>query len=296
MFNNGGGRRSLACHPYTALLVALRRLWTVRTFGRLVFVFLMLATWVIASWTGLAMSPAYAASLNASHTSTPLFQDTTGPSVAHWHARPPQASVRSARQATLSGSAPFDGLGDLKFYTYITFKISDRVELKVNVANGNLVVHTTDEHMRGTGIDVSLDGYYNSQASYSADHGNNWVFSFGHDVFLDTSNASQGVVFHGPSGYSAFFAAGSGGAFTDHQPLDASLVKNGDGSYTITYHHSGQKLNFSNTVGNHVYLTSAQDKHSNTITSTYGSQYNNLVSLTDTQQRSFAFSHNTVSG
>ena len=129
------------------------------------------------------------------------------------------------------------------------------MELKVNVANGNLLAHTSDLHLRGTGIDETLDGYYNAQASFSGDHGTNWNVSFGHDVRLDLSNPTQGITLHGPSGYSAFFAY-TNGSYTDAPGLNATLVKNGDGTYTLTFHRTGEKWNF----GTNSHLASDQDK------------------------------------
>ena len=46
--------------------------------------------------------------------------------------------------------------------------------MKVNVANGNMVAHMSYLHIKGTGIDESIEGYYNAQNNNStSDLGNN---------------------------------------------------------------------------------------------------------------------------
>ncbi len=123
-------------------------------------VFLLTTTFVLGSWSTLVAQ----AQIIQAGTSITL------PTVASTvnSKKPPQShqpKITHAVPKTVSSSQPFDGLGDLPFYTYISYPIDDRVEMKVNVANGNLVVQTSDLHITGTGIDESLAGYYNSQAA-----------------------------------------------------------------------------------------------------------------------------------
>ena len=107
---------------------------------------------------------------------------------------------------------PYDsGLGVLPFYTYVSHPLNvcacGKKELSVNVANGNLILHTVEMQIHGTGLDLSLDGYYNSLlgSNYYPEFGQNWNLSLGRDVYLDETNPSQYVVLYGPSNYDAYF-------------------------------------------------------------------------------------------
>jgi YD repeat-containing protein len=253
---------------------------------------LMVSLFVIGMWSGL-ITPAYAAALNQSRSSSATDQISSRSALAaHDAPRSQQPPVKPHATPQVSSGAPFDGLGDLPFYTYITYPIDDHLELKVNVANGNLVAHMSNLHIKGTGIDESIEGYYNSQASFSRDLGNNWNFNQGHDVRLDISNPTAGITLYGPSGFSAFFAYNSStGTWSDPPGLNATLVKNGDGTYTLTFHRSGEKLVF----GTNSHLAAEKDKNGNTISYSYNSTHD-LLSLTDSQARVTNFTHNTALG
>ncbi len=260
-------------------------------FWRIVMVFLLTTTFVLGSWSTLV------AFAQTTQTATPIFPAVANGTSLVNNKKPPQShqpKITHAVHKTVSLSQPFDGLGDLPFYTYITYPIDDRVEMKVNVANGNLVVQTTDLHITGTGLDESLEGYYNSQAAIvPSDHGNEWNFNFGHDVRLDLSNPTQGITFHGPSGYSAFFAYNpqQPTIYQDAPGLNATLVANNDGTYTLTYHRTGEQLLF----GTNSHLAADKDKNGNTISYSYNSTHD-LLSITDTQGRVTTFTHNNAYG
>ncbi len=53
-------------------------------------------------------------------------------------------------------------LGQQSFDTVLSDSISDRTSVGVNVANGNLLVRTTDVQVAGTGQDLDVDRTYNS--------------------------------------------------------------------------------------------------------------------------------------
>jgi hypothetical protein len=202
--------------------------------------------------------------------------------------------VQQGATALVNSQTPVDGYGVQPFYTYITYHIDDHLELKVNVANGNLVAHLSNLHIQGTGIDESVEGYYNSQASLTkSDLGNNWNFNQGRDVSLDVSNKTQGIIFHGPSGYSAYFASNSTTqTYTDVNGLNATLVFNSSANtYTLTFHRTGEKLAFASNGSE----TSDNEKNGNALSSSYNGT-NDLLSLTESQGRVTAFSHNTAYG
>ena len=290
---NDISNRAFKQPPYIVSRIAsLRSFLSVSRLLRLSLVGWLLLGYVLTCWS-LLVNPAYAATRTAgtSHAVAQALQSAL--STQNTSSSPQGSGSFHPRNAAplVSSSMPFDGLGVLPFYTYITLRLDDRTELQVNVANGNLVAHTSDLHLRGTGIDETLDGYYNSQASLSGDHGNNWTFSYGHDVRLDLSNPSAGITLHGPSGYSAFFAP-NGSSYKDAPGLNATLVYNSSNStYTLTFHRSGEQWIF----GSNSHLAADKDKNGNSISYSYNSSHD-LLSLTDSQGRVTSFTHNTVSG
>lgn len=99
----------------------------------------------------------------------------------------------------------------------------------------------------------------------------------GRDVGL-TIGAST-VVFNGPSGFAVTYTK-SGSVYTAPAGINADLVKNAIGTYTLTYHSSGEKLTF--TSGG--YLSSDADRNGLAITYLYNAD-GTLSSVTDTAGR-----------
>lgn len=80
---------------------------------------------------------------------------------------------------------PQAGLGELRYYTLERQRLSDRMDLAVNVANGNLVVHAHDLQVRGTGLDLVVDRFYNNLTQNAAEFGvAPWIMGTGRDVGL----------------------------------------------------------------------------------------------------------------
>ncbi|WP_017559948.1 DUF6531 domain-containing protein, partial [Nocardiopsis baichengensis] len=111
-------------------------------------------------------------------------------------------------------------------------QISDRMELDVNLDNGNTVLRHRDLTIPGTGIDLSLSSVYNSQ-----DLGTNgWKLNTGTDVGLDFIDDSDDVVFRGPSGFCETFTDQGGGAFESPEEMEADLEELDNGRYALTFH------------------------------------------------------------
>ncbi len=55
-------------------------------------------------------------------------------------------------------------LGERPYYSFHDEQLTDRSGLRVNLANGNLIVHHNDLGIAGTGLDLSLDRSYHSRA------------------------------------------------------------------------------------------------------------------------------------
>lgn len=123
---------------------------------------------VLASWALIVPASALAAS-RAAQTSTAAPAATpastastqTTPAAAQppsgtgrFKALAQQSRILAPHTANVSSSHPYNGLGDLPFYTYVYQKtLSDQLQMKVNVANGNLLLHATPEQIHGTGLD-----------------------------------------------------------------------------------------------------------------------------------------------
>ncbi|MBA2678338.1 MAG: hypothetical protein H0U76_08095, partial [Ktedonobacteraceae bacterium] len=107
-------------------------------------------------------------------------------------------------------------------------------------------------------------------------------FNTGHDIRLDLSNPAAAITYHGPSGYSAYFARNTSGGYKDAPALNATLSPDGSG-YKLTFHKSGEVLGF----GSNSHLQYIKDKNGNQITLAYNSSLD-VVSITDTQGRVFS--------
>lgn len=197
------------------------------------------------------------------------------------------SAYNSLRVAAAPAAGP--GIGEQRFYKFEDFgPITDRMDLHLDIANGNLVVHNLDLQIRGTKLNLGIDHYYNSGSAASFDTGSGWVFGTGADVGLDaTSNGSQ--QFEGPSGYRISFAKNPDGSFASPTGSDTTLVKNGDATFTLTFHLSGERFNF--TAGG--YLSSDVDINNNRISFAYSST-GQLTSITDTQNRVTSFSYDAA--
>ena len=189
---------------------------------------------------------------------------------------------------------PYDiGMGQLPFYTYVTHPLNvcacGKKEIAVNVANGNLLLHSVEVQIRGTGEDLSIDAYYNSKlnTNYYQEFGQNWNIGLGRDVYLDLSNVSTGVILYGTTNYEAYFAHNTDGSFTSPPGINATLKDNGNSTYTLTYHQSGQKWLF----GSNNSLASITDKNGNSISMQESGA--TTSSITDTQGRVVSVQHNS---
>lgn len=201
-------------------------------------------------------------------------------------ATPAAAASGPAAPRALGGAAPISSLlGEQRWYTLVSYTLDDQLTLEVNVANGNLVARQQVLHVKGTGLDLKVNQYYNSLGTAAGSVGSRWGLNLSSDVRLTPKPLLGGsVVYTAPSGFNVTFAAQTGGTFADPPGLDASLVKNSDGTYTVTNHQSGEKYNF-NSSG---VFTSDVDRDGNTISFAYTSA-GKPASITDTQARSVQF-------
>jgi RHS repeat-associated protein len=183
------------------------------------------------------------------------------------------------------------GLGDKASDQQVTHRLSDRISLQVDLSSGNLLVKHHEEAIRGTGLDQSVDLYYNNLSPAIWDYGRSWEVNTGWDIWLAT-NHPDGVNLYGPSGTALHFVKNSDGSFTSPAGLDATLVRNGDLTYTLTFNATQEKYNFSS---DGLSFLSDVDRNGNAITFAYNSS-GSLASMTDTQGRVTTFSYTTPTG
>ncbi|GER88514.1 hypothetical protein KDW_26760 [Dictyobacter vulcani] len=204
--------------------------------------------------------------------------------------RAPKMAPKVVHNSTLKplvAGASYNGLGDLPFYTYVGQRhLTDQVSMKVNVANGNLLVNTAELGIKGTGINLAVGSTYNSAENQSnlLDAGDAWYFNTGRGVTLDLSNLANGISLHGPSDTTGFFKATGSGTFSDDIGLKASIASTGSGTYTVTFRQSGEQWGF-NSNGSRLIDC---DKNGNCLNFQYNGQ-GDLTSITDTQNRQVTF-------
>jgi RHS repeat-associated protein len=194
--------------------------------------------------------------------------------------------------STQTGNDPYyfvsyvNALGDRSTYGTDGHQLTDRSGLAVNVVNGNLVLTGNDLQITGTGLNLDVQRIYNSLGAGGAF--GTWLMGSGADE--DLSFEGGNVDFQGPGGFDLTFYSDGGGGYTPPPGLDASLVKNQDGSYTLTYDLSAERLSFTS-AGK---LTSDSDRNGDTVT--YTTSEGNVSSITDTRGRQISFSYGSSVG
>jgi RHS repeat-associated protein len=175
--------------------------------------------------------------------------------------------------------------GARPYYSFESQELTDRMDANVNVASGNLMLHQTDLGIAGTGLDLGVDRYYNSQNTESTKMGTGWTSSAGADVSVqDGPDGSK--VYRDASGAQMSFESASGN-WKATSGLNASIAVTGwTGNQTMSLHRSGTTLHFDHPQGfTKGGLMSAVDQNNNTITNNYQASSNRLDKITDTQGR-----------
>src|SRR5947209_13729051 len=68
------------------------------------------------------------------------------------------------------------GIGEQSFNTFAgTQSLNDHMNIGVNPANGNLLLHEQDLAMPGDGLPLAIDRYYNNLSATTSDLGNGWT-------------------------------------------------------------------------------------------------------------------------
>ncbi|XAS65656.1 RHS repeat-associated core domain-containing protein [Micrococcaceae bacterium Sec5.8] len=153
-------------------------------------------------------------------------------------------------------------LGARPAATRLPLQISDQVSGSVDVGTGNLMLSVSGLTLPGVNADVPLGAVFNSQSTDTTqgDAAARWILNFGGAGSL--SLTPSGVLHTGGDGYSSLFTpvSGSTSAFTAPAGTKADLVKNADGTYTLTSRTSASVVIF-NSDGR---VKSLADRNGNT--------------------------------
>lgn len=162
------------------------------------------------------------------------------------------------------------------------YSLTDRQGLAVNRANTVAVIASTEMNIRGTGMDLNISRYYNT-------NGNNgpWTWSVGADNYLYETAAGSVQYFTG-TGAAYLFVKNKLGDYSTPYGLNAKLTNTGSGNFTLTDNKSKVKTYFE-PKGLYKVPVKIADRAStpNEITFAYTvvSGYPQLNTITDTQGR-----------
>ncbi|WP_434740748.1 RHS repeat domain-containing protein [Micromonospora sp. SH-82] len=155
---------------------------------------------------------------------------------------PPAAAARAT-----AGAAPSvpKGTGPVRNATQLSFSLTDRLQARVNVGSGNLLLTSTELTLPGIAENVTLGASFNSLllGSDIADgaHGPGWRTRSGVDVRLIEAD-DDSVTYVAADGVVGTFTA-SGSGYTTPGEFKAKLAADGSG-WKLTENDSGKVLFF----------------------------------------------------
>jgi|GEM_PF-3243359 len=178
-------------------------------------------------------------------------------------------------------------LGDVSYQQYDTHQLTVASQLKVNVANGNLILDTKEFEIKGTGPSLSVHRVFNNLATTQGQSGKQGIFSVGRDVSVK-ANADGSATYRGTTGEKATFPSNGSGGYGTTTELAAKLTTISGGGWKLTFNQSGEFYTF-NAAGSQIADT---DVNGNAISYAYNSD-GTLASATDTQGRTTLFTNYT---
>jgi RHS repeat-associated protein len=128
--------------------------------------------------------------------------------------------------------------------------------------------------------------YNSKRRSLDYSFGKGWSMDSGPDVRLERTNQDD-VVFHGPSGYDAFYERNADGSYVTPIGFDAKLQVASPSGWTYTENQSQRKLTFD--VNGR--LTRDEDRNGRAIAFTYVGSGSQLQKITDSQGRDSTFTY-----
>jgi len=170
---------------------------------------------------------------------------------------------------------------------------TDRTSVSVNPATGNAAVSTSEFSIAGVGLNFELSHTSNSlDTAFLGPLGYGWSSSAGGTAGARLNLRTWGVQYTDGTGGRYMFFKAIDGSYVRPMGLDADLVANPNGTFTLTERQSKVAQTFTG-IGGVVYgLSTVADRNGNTITFTYDPtatlSYNGvkiLRSVTDTRGR-----------
>jgi RHS repeat-associated protein len=172
------------------------------------------------------------------------------------------------------------GSGQAPIFSFEKDRVTDRAQLMVNLGSGNFHYAQNDLSIEGTGLPLVVDRFYNSLGGGSGMFGPGWHGGLGQDVKV-RELAGGDVEFQAPSFFKGVFRKRANGTFRAPLGLRASLKKEGDGVWAVTYDKSDVKLRFAG-PGNA--LSAIRDPHNNEVAFGFDGS-GRMNRATDTQGR-----------
>jgi RHS repeat-associated protein len=247
---------------------------------------------VLRLWSGIAVVPVVAlaaAMVPAAASAAPARPARPAAGAARAVAAGEARPGRVARDAGADGPAAVPvpagtvasppsipvGTGPVKNGTFLSFSVSDRVSLQVNVGSGDALVTTSDIAVPEIGSTLTLGTSYNSLLTGSGvpqgAEGYGWRQREGVDVQLYPATSDGSVTLLGENGTAGNFTApASGNVYGSPAEFQATLT-NAPGStcsgsaYQLTWHQTGEVMCFT-TAG---LLTSEADRDGNVTAYAY---------------------------
>ncbi|MGI8827115.1 MAG: DNRLRE domain-containing protein, partial [Chloroflexota bacterium] len=187
-------------------------------------------------------------------------------------------------------------LGDQPWHPMIRMNLTDRMNLGVNAANGNLYLHQQDLTMPGVGLDNTVDRYYNSKGfdlSSAQDLGaiSEWRLGL-MDTYSGVGAWDDGSVgFTDAGGTAWMFYQNPDDSYTPPPGIDAQLQFINGVGYKLTYNRSAKVLNFTG-YGN---TASVVDRSGITLAYAYNANHE-PSQITDTlgKATTFGYSGTTI--
>ena len=186
--------------------------------------------------------------------------------------------------------------GAKSYYTQDTQQLSDRSQLAVNVANGNLTYSVNDLQLPGTaGLNLGIDRTWSAVENYTpGTFARGWSETY-HQTYVHR-DADDSLFFSDPTGaHYRFATATAAGTFVSPSGLSATMctigVASGCGTdgvsggvkYKLTYNKSGLRYYFWDPSGQ---LGAIRDKNNNTIDLDW---QNTTTTISGTQGRHVTF-------
>ncbi|WP_306205014.1 RHS repeat-associated core domain-containing protein [Actinoplanes sp. RD1] len=229
-----------------------------------------------SSLIGVGGSPASAEEVpSAAAVIEPVFSPKTGDKV--WlYTSPARNAVASTAAVADPPSVP-KGTGPVRGATQVSFSLTDRLDMKVNVGSGNLLLTSTELTLPGIAGNTTLGASFNSLLLGTnlpnGSLGPGWRSRSGADVRLYEATSDGSVTYAAADGVVGKFTK-SGSGYTAPGVFKASLAKDGSG-WKLTEHDSGKELFF---TADGV-LDKTEDRNGNVTDYTYsGANWATVVS------------------